>query len=114
MIKEIAFKFDTGKNIYMTTRKFKRDSANLFQNNETTERYLEKFFSNVQVANQKECGIWLDVRTIMYELKIKKFKHHMRYCNFRGDRESKRSRNGENVGDGLHTAFITLIRRTSA
>ena len=56
----------------MTTWKVKQDTANLFQNNKTPERYLEKFLSNVQVANQKECGIWLDDGTIMPELKIKK------------------------------------------
>ena len=42
----------------MTTWKVKWESANLFQNNETPERYLEKFLSNVQVEKQKECGIW--------------------------------------------------------
>ena len=59
MIKEIEFKFDTGKNIYMTTWKVKRDTANLFQKNKTSEIYLDKFMSNVQVEKQKECGIWL-------------------------------------------------------
>ena len=72
MVKEIAFKVDTGENIYMTTWEVKRESANLFQNNETPERYLEKFLSNVQVAKQKECGIWLDDGTIMSVLTIKK------------------------------------------
>ena len=72
MIKEIAFKVDTGKNIYMMTWNVKQESANLFQNTETPERYLENFLSNVQVAKQKECGIWLDNRTIMSELKITK------------------------------------------
>ena len=56
----------------MTTWKVKQDTANLFQNNKTPERYLKKFLSNVQVANQKECGIWLDDGTIMPELKITK------------------------------------------
>ena len=72
MIKEIVFKVDTGKNIYMTTWRVKRETANLFQNYETPERYLEKFLSNVQVVKQKECGIWLDDGTIMSELKITK------------------------------------------
>ena len=53
VIKEIAFNVDTRKNIYMTTCKVKRESVNLFHNNETPERYLEKLLSNVQVANQK-------------------------------------------------------------
>ena len=53
MVKEIAFKVDTRKNIYMTTCKVKRESVNLFHNNETPERYLEKLLSNVQVENQK-------------------------------------------------------------
>ena len=57
MIKEILFKVDTGENIYMKTCKVKRESANLSQNNEAPERYLEKFLSNVQVAKQKEYGI---------------------------------------------------------
>ena len=52
-MKEIVFKFDTGRNIYMTTWKVKRESANLLQNNETRERYLEKFLRNLQVAKQK-------------------------------------------------------------
>ena len=72
MIKEIAFKVDTGKNIYMMTWKIKQESANLFQNNETPEIYLDKLLSNVQVEKQKECVIWLDDGTIMPELKIKK------------------------------------------
>ena len=57
MIKEIVFKFDTGENIYITTWKVKRETANLFQNNDAPEKYLEKFLRNVQVAKQKECGI---------------------------------------------------------
>ena len=36
-INEIVFKVDTGKNIYMTTRKVKWESANPFQNNEMLE-----------------------------------------------------------------------------
>ena len=68
MIKEIAFKVDTGKNIYMMTCKVKQEIANLFQNNETPERYLGKFLSNVQVTKQKECGIWLDYGKIMFGL----------------------------------------------
>ena len=75
MIKEIAFKVDTGKNIYMMTWNVKQESANLFHNNETPERYLEKFLSNVQVVNQKEFGIWLDHGTIMSKLKIAKGSH---------------------------------------
>ena len=43
----------------MTTWKVKRDTANLFQKNKTSEIYLDKFMSNVQVEKQKECGIWL-------------------------------------------------------
>ena len=50
MIKEIAFKFDTGIDIYMTTWKVKQVSAKMLQNNETPETYLEKFLSNMQVA----------------------------------------------------------------
>ena len=72
MINEISFKVNTGIVFYMTTWKVKLDTANLFQNNETPERYLEKFVSNVQVAKQKECGIWLYDRKIMSELKITK------------------------------------------
>ena len=49
MIKEVAFKFDPGKNIYMKIWKVKRETANLFQNNDTPERYLQRFLSNVQV-----------------------------------------------------------------
>ena len=56
----------------MMTRKVKEGNANPFQNNETPERYLEKFLRNAQVAKQKKCGIWLDDRIIMSELKIKK------------------------------------------
>ena len=72
MIKEIAFKVDTGKNIYTKTWKVKRESVNLFQNNKKPERYLEKFLSNLQVAKHKECGIWLDKVKITSEIKIKK------------------------------------------
>ena len=59
----------------MITWKVKRENSNLFQNNETPERYLEKFLRNMQVAEQKEFGIWLDDGTIMSELKIKKRVH---------------------------------------
>ena len=52
--------------------KVKQETANLLQNIYTPERYLEKFLSNIQVAKQKECGIWLDHGTIMSELKITK------------------------------------------
>ena len=72
MIKEIAFKVNTWKNIYMTTWKVKRESDNLFRNNETPEIYLEKLLRNVQVVKQKEYDTWLDDGTIMSELKIKK------------------------------------------
>ena len=58
--KKITFKVNTGKNVYMMTWNIKRESANLFQNNKTPERYLAKSLSNLQVAKQKECGIWLD------------------------------------------------------
>ena len=54
----------------MTTWKVKQEANNLFQSNKTPERYMEKFPSNVQVAKQKECGIWLDYGTITSELKI--------------------------------------------
>ena len=37
----------------------------------------------------------------------------MGYRNFRGDRESKGSCDRENVGDGIHKAFITPIRQTT-
>ena len=57
----------------MTTCKVKRETANLFQNNDTPERYLEKCLSNIRGAKQKEFGIWLDYGTIIPELKIKKF-----------------------------------------
>ena len=40
MIKEISFKVDTGKNNYITTWKVKQETANLFQNNNTSERYV--------------------------------------------------------------------------
>ena len=66
------FKVDTGKNIYTTTRKVKRETVNLFQHNYKPDRYLEKFLSNIKVAKQKECRIWLDNGTIMSELKITK------------------------------------------
>ena len=56
----------------MTTCKVKRETANLFQNNDAPERYLEKFLSNLQVEKKNECGIWLDDGTIISELKIKK------------------------------------------
>ena len=56
----------------MTTWKVKQETAYLFQNNETPEKYLEKFLSNVQVENQKEFGIWLDNGTIISKLKITK------------------------------------------
>ena len=72
MIKEIAFKVDKGKNIYRATWKVKQESANLFQNNKTPERYLEELLCNVQVAKMKECGIWLYDGTIMSELKTTK------------------------------------------
>ena len=72
MIKEILFIVDTGKNIYTKMWKVKREIAELFQNNKTPERYLEKFLRNMQEANQKECDIWLDDGTIMYELKMTK------------------------------------------
>ena len=72
MIKEIAFKIDTGKKNYMMTWKLKQETSNLFQNNNTPERYIEKFLSNIQVAKQKECGIWLDDGTIISERKITK------------------------------------------
>ena len=39
---------------------------------DTQERYLERFLSNAQVSDQKECGIWLENGTIMSELTIKK------------------------------------------
>ena len=42
-------KVDTGNNKYVTTWKVKWDTANLLQNNNTLERYLQKFLSNVQV-----------------------------------------------------------------
>ena len=57
----------------MTTWKVKRYTANLFQNNDTPKRYLERFLRNIQVATQKECGIWLDDGKIMSELKITKY-----------------------------------------
>ena len=44
----------------------------MFQNNNTPEIYLEKCLSNMQVKHHKECGIWLDDRTIVSELKIKR------------------------------------------
>ena len=72
MIKKIAFTIDTGKNIYMTTWRVKQESDNLFQKNKTPEIYLEEFLCNTQVEKLKECGIWLDDRTIMLELKISK------------------------------------------
>ena len=59
----------------MTTWKVKQDTTNLFHNNKTPERYLEKFLSNVQVEKQKEFGIWLDNETIMSKLKITKGLH---------------------------------------
>ena len=50
MIKKILFKVDTGNNIYMKTWKVKRETANLLPDNNTPERYLEKFLSNVQLS----------------------------------------------------------------
>ena len=55
MIKEILFKVDTCKKKYTKTWRVKGEIANLFQNKDTPERYLEKFLSRVQVENQKEC-----------------------------------------------------------
>ena len=52
MMNETLFKFATGKNIYMTTRKVKRETTNLLKNNNTSEIYLEKFLSNSQVAKK--------------------------------------------------------------
>ena len=57
MIKKIAFKVNSGKTIYMTTQKIKRDTANLLQNKDTPYRYIDKFIRNVQVAKHKEFGI---------------------------------------------------------
>ena len=37
----------------------------------------------------------------------------MGYRKFQGERKIKRIHDGENVGDVLHTAFITLIWRTA-
>ena len=47
----------------------------MFRNNETPERYPEKFLSDVQAVERKECGIWLDYGTIMSELKITRGSH---------------------------------------
>ena len=52
----------------MMTWKVERETANLFQKKYIPERYLEKFLSNIQVAKQKECGIWLGDGTIISEL----------------------------------------------
>ena len=57
MIKKIAFKVNSGKKNYMTTRKIKRETANLLQNNDIPYRYIDKFIRNVQVAKHKEFGI---------------------------------------------------------
>ena len=56
----------------MTTWKVKRYTANLFQNNDTPDIYLDKFLGTLQVAKQKELGIWLEDETIMSEFKITK------------------------------------------
>ena len=72
MIKEFVFKVNTGNNIYITKCKVKQESANLFQNNETPEIYLEQLLRNMHVAKQKEYGIWLDDGTRMSDLKITK------------------------------------------
>ena len=56
----------------MKTWEIKQETTKLIQNNDTPERYLKKFLSNVQVVKQKDCGIWLNDRTIMAELKISK------------------------------------------
>ena len=56
----------------MKTWKVKLYTDNLFQNNKTPERYLEKVLSNVRVTKQKECGMWLEDGTIMSEPKITK------------------------------------------
>ena len=50
MIEKIMFKVNTGKQIYMTKWKVKRETANLFQNNDAPDKYLEKFLKDVQVA----------------------------------------------------------------
>ena len=50
--------------------KVKQETAKLFQNHNTPEKYLEKFLINVHVAKQKDCVICLDDRTVMLELKI--------------------------------------------
>ena len=57
MIREIAFKVETGKNMYMMRWKIKRETTNLFQKNYTPERYVDKLFSNAQVANQHRCEL---------------------------------------------------------
>ena len=62
----------TGKQIYMTKWRVKRETANLLQNNKTPDRYLEKLISNLTVSKQKELGIWLEYGTIISELKITK------------------------------------------
>ena len=67
----------------------------------------------MQVEKQKECSIWLDDGKIISELKIKRFKHHMGYRKLRGYGEIKRSNDGKNSGDGIHTSFMTPIRRTA-
>ena len=56
----------------MTTWKVIWYTTNLLQSNKTPKRYLGKFLRNVQVAKQKESGIWLENGTIMSELKIPK------------------------------------------
>ena len=54
-----------GKNVYMTTWKVKRETANLLNNNVTPEKYLEKFLGKIHVAKQKEYVICLDYGTVI-------------------------------------------------
>ena len=57
----------------MMTWVVKQETANLFQNNDNPERYLEKFLSNIHLTKEMKFGIWLDDGTIKTEPKIEKY-----------------------------------------
>ena len=93
--------------------KVKRESANLFQNNETPKKISGEIPE--QCASGKSEVIQYMVRRQNNNFRTsntKRFKHHMVYCNFCGNIETKRSRDEESASDGFHPEFITSIQRT--
>ena len=53
-IQEITFNAEITKNHYLKMWKAKRETINMFQNNDNEEAYLERFISNSQVIEQKQ------------------------------------------------------------